>query len=144
MTCAGDATQPCGGPWLLTVYSTGAVQIAAPPVVVKSVGNWTSIGCWTDSADSRALAAAIPPLGVNNTVEACAVACTGHNFFGVEYGDECYCGDAVGKTSLLADAADCSMTCAGNATEFCGAGNRLNVYQNMQVKTRLRRGVSFW
>jgi hypothetical protein len=88
MTCGGDSTQACGGPWLLSVYAAGTPKVAAPPSLVKSVGAFTSIGCWTDSVDSRALVGKLPVLGINNTVQACAAACTGFNFFGVEYGDE--------------------------------------------------------
>jgi hypothetical protein len=138
MPCAGDPKTMCGAGWRLSVYTAVSTS-----VTVKSVGNWNSIGCWTDAVSTRALSAAAPSLGANNTVEACASACAGHNFFGVEYGTECYCGSAVAKTSTLAAATDCSMTCSGNPSEFCGAGNRINVYQNSEA-TRRRRGMSFW
>jgi hypothetical protein len=144
MTCAGNSTQPCGGPWLLTVYSAGTPKLASAPSVVQSVGNWTTIGCWTDSVADRALPGAIPPLGPANTIEACAAACAGYNLFGVEYGEECYCANSLASSSQRADLEDCSMSCAGNASEFCGAGNRLNVYQNKQVASTRRRGLSFW
>ena len=41
------------------------------------------------------------------------------------------CGNALSNNPSIAPEglAGCSMTCKGNATEFCGAGNRLNVYK---------------
>ncbi len=45
---------------------------------------------------------------------------------------QCYCGNSLGNGSISAPDKDCGtsgMTCSGNATEFCGAGNRLGVYK---------------
>ncbi|KAL5329263.1 hypothetical protein ACEPPN_002774 [Leptodophora sp. 'Broadleaf-Isolate-01'] len=47
----------------------------------------------------------------------------------MEYGRECWCADEFGAGSLLVPNADCSMTCAGDPYAYCGAGNRLQVYQ---------------
>lgn len=41
-----------------------------------------------------------------------------------------YCGNSLGAGSVLAPTqSDCSFTCPGNAYEYCGAGNRLEMYQ---------------
>lgn len=65
------------------------------------------------------------------TVDMCAKYCfdLGYNLLGVEYGGECYCGNELQAGSVTATASDCNMACAGNASQSCGAGNRLNVYQ---------------
>ncbi|KAG4441379.1 hypothetical protein IFR05_003136 [Cadophora sp. M221] len=47
----------------------------------------------------------------------------------MEYGRECWCADEFGAGALLVPNADCSMTCAGDPYAYCGAGNRLQVYQ---------------
>jgi len=47
------------------------------------------------------------------------------------YGRECYCGDALNIGSTSAPEGECSFQCPGDATELCGAGNRLNVYSKM-------------
>jgi hypothetical protein len=73
---------------LLTVYSAGPIHLSGGPIVVESVGEYTSLGCWTDSTSARALSEKIPPLGQKNTVEACASACAGFTYFGVEFSDE--------------------------------------------------------
>ena len=66
------------------------------------------------------------------TLEMCYSDCApaGYKYWGVEYGGECYCGNAFGAGSVLAPEGDsgCSFECPGNALEFCGAGDRLSVY----------------
>jgi WSC domain len=54
---------------------------------------------------------------------------TPYQMFGVEYAGECYCGNVLQAGSVGAPTTDCSMTCDGSPYEFCGAGNRLDVYQ---------------
>jgi hypothetical protein len=61
---------------------------------------------------------------------------------------QCYCANTLSATSALASINDCSMTCAGNASEYCGGSNRLNTYQlaaqiAAPASTRSRR-FSFW
>ena len=49
---------------------------------------------------------------------------------GVEFAQECYCNND-GPTNGAAKVSDgeCSMTCKGDKTQFCGAGSRINVYK---------------
>jgi hypothetical protein len=62
------------------------------------------------------------------TLESCATFCKSYKYFGTEYGGECYCGDSLAPSSASAPLADCNMVCTGNALEYCGAGNRLELY----------------
>ncbi|KAG6856106.1 hypothetical protein H0H87_007358 [Tephrocybe sp. NHM501043] len=66
----------------------------------------------------------------DNTQAKCTTACfnAGYPLSGSEYSAECYCGNTIANGGLPTPAADCSMLCAGNAQEFCGGPNRLNVY----------------
>jgi hypothetical protein len=41
---------------------------------------------------------------------------------------QCYCGNTLASTSVLKPDTDCSMLCAGNSSQFCGAGSRLSLY----------------
>lgn len=41
-----------------------------------------------------------------------------------------YGSNTLGAGSIPATPSDCSMACRGNATEACGAGNRLQLYAN--------------
>ena len=39
------------------------------------------------------------------------------------------CGNST-SAGTVAPTADCGMTCKGNSSEYCGAGNRLSIYWN--------------
>jgi len=66
------------------------------------------------------------------TVELCQSTCisAGYTLAGVEYADECYCGNAVqnGGGPAPDGNAQCDMSCAGNSGETCGGPNRLDLY----------------
>ncbi|KAL4076636.1 glyoxal oxidase [Scleroderma yunnanense] len=95
-------------------------------------GNWTSYGCWTDNTGSRTLSSASYTDTTDMTVESCISFCsTGSNSYiyaGVEYAQECYCGNYLASAATNVSMSDCNMQCTGNAAELCGAGDRLNVY----------------
>lgn len=49
---------------------------------------------------------------------------------GLEYGQECYCGDLDGvASSMTAPESDCNTVCPGNPQAICGQGNRLTWYK---------------
>jgi hypothetical protein len=62
--------------------------------------------------------------------QACATFCSGYNYFGVEYSDECHCGDSFSNPTSIAPETDCSMSCSGDDTEACGGPNRLNIFKS--------------
>lgn len=64
------------------------------------------------------------------TIEACQVFC-GNNYAlaGLEYGQECYCGNALQNSASLGHTG-CTELCAGNSSEICGAANLISVYNN--------------
>ncbi|TVY48617.1 WSC domain-containing protein [Lachnellula occidentalis] len=113
---------------LTTTSSTSSSTATTPTLhIVTSAGLYNYMGCFTEGNGVRALAAASYP-GDSNTIEACTAACSPYMYAGAEYGRECYCADSFGAGSAIAPDGDCSMTCAGNQYEYCGAGNRLSVY----------------
>ncbi|KAF8452229.1 hypothetical protein L210DRAFT_3499268 [Boletus edulis BED1] len=69
----------------------------------------------------------------NNTVDACLNQCAtyGYPAAGLEYGEQCFCGDISDVTSnggtYVADS-ECNMACSGDPIHLCGAGNRLTTY----------------
>ena len=67
------------------------------------------------------------------TLEKCAVYCKDHEYFGGEYGEECWCGDGFANPTKSAPEGECNYVCAGNGKELCGAGNRLSIYQKSAV-----------
>ncbi|TDL23452.1 hypothetical protein BD410DRAFT_838937 [Rickenella mellea] len=129
MPCKGNANEPCGGPNRLNLFYSG-VAPSSGPVTPLSVGQWLSQGCYTDNVNARTLPT---QMGVNGnvSVETCVQACGANNFTiaGVEYAQECYCGNSFQNGGVPATDGGCTMTCVGNSTEYCGGPNRLNVYE---------------
>ncbi len=39
-----------------------------------------------------------------------------------------YCGNTINAGSVEAPVTECSMVCGGNSFDYCGAGNRLQLY----------------
>jgi hypothetical protein len=78
--------------------------------------------------NARALSEPVAPDTAGNTVASCIAKAAGYRFAGVEYGGECYRGNTL--TSNVVPLTHCSMPCTGKASEVCGAGNRINIYEN--------------
>jgi hypothetical protein len=144
MLCNGNSSEICGGPDRLNVYNyqdqydptvtttavpgpTGGGVEPAGPSQPETVGNYDWYGCQTEATGMRALSAATFASD-EMTLEACQAYCSAYTYFGVEYARECYCGNSLNAGSVAAPAADCSMTCSGESSQYCGAGNRLSVY----------------
>lgn len=113
---------------LLSAAKAGAVVKRDPAPLAALPGAWTYKGCWTDIG--RTIDAAAKVDNVAMTVEACIAFCVtkGFQYAGVEYYQECYCGETLAPTSHAALEADCSYPCTGNASEACGGGSRLSLY----------------
>ena len=118
MPCAGDAGETCGGPNRLNVYAAGP--------------GWVQLGCYTDQPYSRTLANVGSYTG-GLTVENCLASCqaSGYSYGGVEYGNECHCGNSFdnGGGPAPDGSAGCSFACAGDSTEICGGNQRLSMYE---------------
>ena len=130
MACSGNSTEQCGGGNHLTVFYSGGGNLQVNP----GPPGWNSLGCYTDSTGSRTLTTGMGVAGGASamTVALCTSACkqNGFSLAGVEYANECYCGNSFSNGGGPAPdgPTGCNMVCAGNKTEFCGGPNRLNVY----------------
>lgn len=123
--CAGNSAQKCGAGNRLDVYENGAYSPRQPAAITGA----PYIGCYADSGAPHPLPSNI--ISTNDMTGAkCAQNCAGFKYFGTEYGQECYCGDTIPATKV--SDADCSIPCAGNNDELCGAGQRLTVYERAQ------------
>ncbi|KAL8776823.1 MAG: hypothetical protein Q9194_002912, partial [Teloschistes cf. exilis] len=150
--CSGDGSETCGGlqvgnggfisiyydPTKFTPSDTDAdptTPVSGAPVTVKQSGNYNYIGCYSEATQGRALSGKTPAVPADgSTIESCRASCQGYQYFGVEFSNECYCGDkinagSVAQTSTDAETNGCSMLCGGNQTEYCGGPNRLEMYQ---------------
>ncbi|EKD14546.1 uncharacterized protein L3040_000069 [Drepanopeziza brunnea f. sp. 'multigermtubi'] len=117
-----------------TPSSTSTRSSASPtqtgPVIVKTVGAFSYIGCYTEATKGRALSSKSLANDAM-TIELCAETCKAYDWFGVEYHRECYCGFTLNAGSVKTDESSCSMTCKGNPLEICGGSSRLTMYNDL-------------
>lgn len=135
MTCGGNGNEICGGPNRMSLFSNSTITVlppAAPQTSNLPGGGWTYQGCFSDGVNGRTLPNQII-LSKTNSPKTCLSLCAsyGYMYAGMEYGEECYCGDAsdvtAGGSQKVAES-DCSMICPGDGTALCGNGNRLTLY----------------
>jgi len=148
--CPGDSSEACGGDGsYMSIYydsskytvddttynSTGGSNVGGL-WTVNTTGPYNYIGCYSEGSNGRALSdQAVGAPDAGGSVEYCESQCAAGNFqyFGVEYSNECYCGNQIGTGSTLQTGdsvqAGCNMVCGGNSSEYCGGPNRLNMYQ---------------
>ncbi|AEO62666.1 uncharacterized protein THITE_2107105 [Thermothielavioides terrestris NRRL 8126] len=118
-----------------TTTTTTTSSTAAPtPTIKTNVGGYVFVSCWTEGTGVRALSEASFAYD-SMTLESCMANCTGFDYWATEYGRECYCGNSLASSSAQAPNGDCSMLCAGDPSEFCGAGNRLELYSTTATRT---------
>ena len=77
---------------------------------VATVSGATYLGCFSDPSNSRTLSYQAYSSSTN-TPAACAAACPTYQYFGVEYGKECWCSNSFGNPST----GSCNMVCAGKS-----------------------------
>ncbi|KAG4437963.1 hypothetical protein IFR05_006544 [Cadophora sp. M221] len=133
MPCTGNQTEPCGGVNRLSMFWSGVTG----PQTNPGAGNWKVVGCYTEGVNGRLLPNGVPTTGGPGvmTVDLCTAACQngGYLLAGVEYSQQCWCGNSFANGGTVAPTtpdglSGCNMLCAGNLSEYCGGGNRLNVY----------------
>ncbi|CZR70098.1 uncharacterized protein PAC_19999 [Phialocephala subalpina] len=143
MPCSGNFSEPCGGLSRLSVFWNGVL----PPSTNPGVGGWTFVGCYaawllflqvltrdSEGVTGRTLPnqVATPGGPANLTVAVCTSTCqtAGYVLAGVEYSQQCYCGNTFSNGGVPAPdgLAGCNMLCSGNLSEYCGGPNRLDVY----------------
>ena len=54
---------------------------------------------------------------------------------------ECYCDNYVAKSATNVTLKECNMPCNGNSSEFCGAGNRMNIYASGSTTPAVKPSV---
>lgn len=123
--CAGDTTQVCGDGGRVSLYYNTS---KGGPKNPDSVAGSARFGCMTESPQGRTLSG--KGFGSDDmSLELCESSCLGYQFWGVEYGRECYCGNSLRDgTEQVADGS-CDKICSGNPAQLCGSGGHLMVYQ---------------
>jgi len=133
IACAGNSTDICGGVNRISVYQDTSF---VPDHIVDVSGNYTEVGCFSEPSNQRAIQGSVV-VSSSMTVDFCTETCAsmGFPFAGVEFADECYCGNGLANgTAPVADATCTtdSLKCAGDPTlkTFCGGADLLIVYHN--------------
>ncbi|KAF9484188.1 hypothetical protein BDN70DRAFT_181683 [Pholiota conissans] len=166
--CIGDSSQKCGGSWYLGVFkastgsasttsstttattttSTSTSSTSSTTTTTTSSGatstptSWSAYGCVAEGTTGtrRALTGASFTQS-NMTPTICQSLCLGYTYAGVEYGQECYCGNSLtnnGATGSVISTSNCQTPCAGDSSKMCGGGWTMNVY------TKPAASISGW
>ncbi|KAF2492456.1 WSC-domain-containing protein [Lophium mytilinum] len=106
--------------------STSPSASATP--IPPSIGLYDYSDCRSDNITIRTLTG-LKWVNGAMTIELCASACAGFNYFGVEYSDECYCGNTLSYGSFATTDGRCNMNCAGNVNEICGGQKGMTMYK---------------
>ncbi|KAG9023244.1 hypothetical protein FS837_005893 [Tulasnella sp. UAMH 9824] len=142
MTCSGDISLKCGNSYVNSLYArssdasssssssrsnTTSRSASLTASFAPAPSGWTNLGCYVDQAD-RTLTGASRLGWSDMTPALCAANCAGYTYFGTEYGNECYCGNAL-TNNVPTPVSECDFNCAGDASQKCGGGWRLTLYQ---------------
>ncbi|KAL2210725.1 hypothetical protein CC79DRAFT_527896 [Sarocladium strictum] len=116
------------------VSATVSETETAAPEETEVAEGWTYKGCYVDPP-GRAMTGAPGSPSRDMTPEKCIATCVANGFkiAGLEYSEECFCGNALNNGAPKTAESDCNMACAGDATQMCGAGNRLSIYSDGEV-----------
>lgn len=133
-TISSTTPPPTSSPTSVPVTTTSSSTAVPTPTHKPTVGGYVFVGCWTEGTDARAISGAAFAYD-DMTLESCMANCTGFDYWGTEYGRECYCGNSLHPSSSEAPLEECNMACGGDPTEFCGAGNRLDLYSTTATRT---------
>lgn len=126
MACSGAPDTICGGGGRLSLYRNQGLQSA------PQLGTWRRVACIKE-VSGRALTGS-SSRGTDMTLEKCTSTCgaKGFTYAGVEYGNECYCGNALSNgASLTVTSSQCKMPCAGNPSQNCGGANAIALYSRV-------------
>jgi hypothetical protein len=119
----------------MSIYSSqNPLKVIKVPSPTQNVSDWQYQGCITDQGAANQV---FPWKLVNqtgNSPEWCLGQCQAFGYMaaGMEYGEECYCGDLDGieKTGATSvPESDCNTACPGDPEALCGSGNRLSWYK---------------
>ncbi|KAI8806738.1 WSC domain-containing protein [Cladochytrium replicatum] len=121
MPCEGNDELICGGEANLAIYN-------CPSTTPK----FEHFGCYTDSAIQyhRALNKAGFVNTTSMTIESCTSFCAFKNFTlaGLEFGQECWCGNKIEFANGPTEPSNCDTPCVGFAEESCGGPKALDVW----------------
>ncbi|KAF9031789.1 WSC-domain-containing protein [Hymenopellis radicata] len=131
------------------VYASAARAPASPsttPTTTSTTSSsaptssgWQALGCMNDgTTGSRRALTGISYTSSDMTPDRCMAFCADYQYAGLEYYDECYCGNSLtnnGATGQMIDSSACHAPCDGDKSKMCGASWVLNVYAKTATAT---------
>eukprot|EP01052_Picozoa_sp_SAG31_P046347 SAG31_NODE_8827_length_1380_cov_1.810304_2_plen_223_part_01 len=133
--CDGS-TEFCGGQNRNSVYRITAAESLADVITGGVDETFEYVGCYVDAAERTMNSGneadanedgAFGSLGALATPHMCADMCAGFQYFGLQYANQCFCGNEY-DSGGEADSSDCNMACTGDDTIMCGGSWRNSVY----------------
>ena len=86
-----------------------------PRLLPGQAGKWEA---WMKDEDGE----------LNNSPAACKKFCEGFKYYGVQARNQCFCGDKLHGALKKMPESQCKDVCPGDASQKCGAGGRMNLY----------------
>ncbi|KAL8280263.1 hypothetical protein RQP46_007377 [Phenoliferia psychrophenolica] len=101
------------------------------------VSDLKSQGCFSDSANGRALANSVTGVFFG-TAASCLQACAnaGYKVCGIENGNECWGANTLTVTNGSGHkiaATSCTAACSGDTTQTCGGQNAISIYSTLRT-----------
>jgi hypothetical protein len=130
LACQGNTDETCGGADAIGIFAYLPPAADTHPDV-----GFTYQGCYTDNTTARTLTTQIQLHTI--TIETCVQSCmyAGHQYAGLEYYDQCFCGDSFSNGGVP-DLEDlCNYPCHADTTETCGGSKHLSVYEATSIPT---------
>ncbi|KAJ5151122.1 uncharacterized protein N7482_010374 [Penicillium canariense] len=126
---------------LLSSTPTDAAASNKASSIDTTLTGWSYTGCYSDNESTRVLnGVRFADLGIGKvTSTGCVEYCNnaGFSIAGTEYAGQCFCGDKMEGSSILA-ADHCNMKCEGDSTQVCGGALALSVYEKTQQEASRR------
>jgi len=115
------------------MYQQGLLYQQQLPRYCQSAGNSSKqyLGCFQDNMKSRIFNGFVTEMSETNSPLACINYCLriGFQLAGLQYGYECWCGQAVSVNGVQVSELQCNMSCPGRESQsVCGGYLAMSVY----------------
>jgi hypothetical protein len=119
MVCADDSSEICGG--------SSVVSLFGGPTTLFF--QYSDQGCFSYSSSIRALSGTSLLGNSDNSVEACAAFCLPtYSLFGVENGQDCWCGNSINSQAQTLPEISCNTNCTEPDGSVCGGSSAIEIY----------------
>ena len=98
-------------------------------IIIRCFGpEYCALGCYLDKLSPRQLEKLAYAGRQDNTPERCEDSCRGYLYFGLQSGEECFCGNTLAHQEKRAES-DCHLRCSGDHSKICGGPWRNSLFK---------------